>query len=293
MIKALHLALRVAITVVLGGLLSASLVRFAPGFEADEELLDARRSDESLRKLRDERRAKSNVLAFYARFLKRYALGDLGESRLFHRSVVELLRERAVPTLIETATGLALGWFAGLVMALAAVRSCSPTAELSTTAPQFLLQCLPASVVALFLFSVGARGTVAGGLAVALVLYPSAVHFLRNMFRDAYSGAFILTARAKGLGRWRILFRHIIPVCGPQFLSLAGVSFSLALSATIPIETLLDIPGIGQLAWQAALARDLDLLINITVLMSLVVTACNALADSFGDHLSRPRGAAA
>jgi peptide/nickel transport system permease protein len=65
----------------------------------------------------------------------------------------------------------------------------------------------------------------------------------------------------------------------PQILSLAGVSVNLALGAAIPIEVVCDSPGIGQLAWQAALARDLPLLVNLTLLVTLFTMIANLCSD--------------
>jgi peptide/nickel transport system permease protein len=57
------------------------------------------------------------------------------------------------------------------------------------------------------------------------------------------------------------------------------VSFTIAFGAAIPIEALCDSPGLGQLAWQAALNRDLPLIVNVTLIVSLVMFAANSLAD--------------
>jgi peptide/nickel transport system permease protein len=65
-------------------------------------------------------------------------------------------------------------------------------------------------------------------------------------------------------------------------LALAGVSVSLAIGAAIPVEALCGLAGVGQLAWQAALARDLPLLMNITVLVTLVTLLANSGADVIG-----------
>ncbi|MFZ0396306.1 MAG: hypothetical protein WCF17_07435 [Terracidiphilus sp.] len=48
---------------------------------------------------------------------------------------------------------------------------------------------------------------------------------------------------------------------------------------SIPLEALCDSPGIGQLAWQAALSRDLPLLVNLTMLFTLVTLGANLAAD--------------
>jgi peptide/nickel transport system permease protein len=73
-----------------------------------------------------------------------------------------------------------------------------------------------------------------------------------------------------------------MPSVAPQLLALAGVSVSIAFGAAIPIEALCDLPGIGQLAWKAATARDLPLLVAVTFLVIAMTQACNALSDWAG-----------
>ena len=71
----------------------------------------------------------------------------------------------------------------------------------------------------------------------------------------------------------------------PQFASLAGVGLVLAFGAMIPVEALCDIPGVGQLAWKAALARDLPLLCAL----ALLITLLTAVVGAAGDLLSASR----
>jgi peptide/nickel transport system permease protein len=73
-------------------------------------------------------------------------------------------------------------------------------------------------------------------------------------------------------------------------IALAGITVSIALGANIPVEALCGLPGIGQLAWQAALSRDLPLLVNLTVLVTLVTLLANSGADVM-IHMLRPREA--
>jgi peptide/nickel transport system permease protein len=97
----------------------------------------------------------------------------------------------------------------------------------------------------------------------------------------------VITARAKGLSEARILGWHVIPVAGPELLAVAGVSVSVAMGAAIPVEALCGLAGVGQLAWQAALARDLPLLMNITILVTLVTLLVNSGADVIAHILRR------
>jgi len=116
-------------------------------------------------------------------------------------------------------------------------------------------------------------------LAIALIVFPHTYRYSSNLLVKAYSRPHITAARARGLGEARILFWHVVPVVAPQLLAVAGVSVSLAVGAAIPVEALCGLPGIGQLAWQAALARDLPLLVNITILVTLVTLLANSGAD--------------
>jgi peptide/nickel transport system permease protein len=77
----------------------------------------------------------------------------------------------------------------------------------------------------------------------------------------------------------RVLFFRILGPVSPQIAALAGMAVAIAFGASIPIEELCDQPGIGQLAWQAALARDLPILVDVTVLVAALTAGASALAD--------------
>jgi peptide/nickel transport system permease protein len=270
------------ITVVVGGFIGATLVRFSPGFGVDEAELDSRRSTASIEAIRQENGAKENIAAFYWHYLKRMAHGDLGTSRTLSRPVAELIRERFPETMKSVALGLALGWALGLALAIPVAVLRSWLVDLGASTVAGILLCLPAAVLAL-LFTL-ARAP--GRCVVALIIFPKVFRYARNLLVASAELPHVLTARAKGLGNTRIFFWHILPNVGPQLLALAGVSVSLAFTATIPIEVLCDLPGIGQLAWKAALGRDLYLLVNLTLIVTLVTLIANSAADLARPHRS-------
>lgn len=267
--------LALLLTALLGGLLGATLVRFAPGFGVDERELDTRLNDDSIHALRQSRANEYNLLHFYVNYLAGATHGDLGVSRSFSRPVNELFAERLPVTLKTVGLGLAGGWLLGFLLALPAAtikwRGCDLLASITSGA--FL--CLPSAVVAILFLYLG--GPVA--LAVAVVVFPRIFRYARNLFVQTYALPHIVTARAKGLTGIRILIWHVFPVAGPQLLALGGVSVSMALGAAIPIEVICDSPGIGQLAWQAALSRDLPLLTNMTLFVTLVTLGANSVSD--------------
>jgi peptide/nickel transport system permease protein len=270
---------KVLLIALLGGLLTATLVRLAPGYGLSEEQLDMRRNAGSLHAAESMRAGERNVFRYYAAFLVNYAKGDLGESTLFQRPVRGLVAERIAPTAASLALGLAGGWIFALLFGIPGAMRPWPALEGLTRTAAILLQCIPAVVVGLLMLTAGARGAQACAAAIALVLYPRLVQYVMNLVREASLMPHVLTARAKGVGGRAILFRHVLPVVFPQLLALAGVSVSMALSVAIPIEMILDVAGLGQLTWQAALGRDMNLLVNLTVLIAVAISLSNALAD--------------
>jgi peptide/nickel transport system permease protein len=270
------------VTVLLGGFLSATLVRIAPGFDTDEAQLDARLNSESIQALHQARLDQHNIFRFYWHSLQRAAHGDLGTSISLGQPVSRLLRERAPLTLRLVGIGLLLSWAAAMALALSAAWLRVSAYDALTTALSGMFLCIPAAVLALL----SVLWNVPGALAIGLIVFPRVYRYSRSLLAKAYSRPHIITARAKGLSELRILFWHVVPVAGPQLLAVAGVSVSIAVGAAIPVEALCGLAGVGQLAWQAALARDLPLLMNITILVTLVTLLANSGADVIG-HVMR------
>ena len=261
-------------TILLGGLLSVTLVRLAPGFGVDEEQLDPHLNAESIRALRQSRDQQS-VFGFYLHSLQRALHGDLGTSISLGQPVTKLLIERAPLTVRLVAIGLLLSWAMAMALALSAAWLRVSAYDAATTLLSGTFLCIPAAVLALL----SVLWNIPGSLAIALIVFPRVYRYARNLLAKAYSLPHLITARAKGLSEVRILFWHVVPVVGPQMLAVAGVSVSVAIGAAIPVEALCGLAGIGQLAWQAALGRDLPLLMNITLVVTLVTLLANSGAD--------------
>lgn len=265
----------ILITVLLGGLVGATLVRLAPGFGVDEQLLDARLSQDSIQALEHSRDAERNILHFYARYLAGVLRGNLGVSHTLGRPVAELLAERVPVTFYSVSIGLLGGWLLGLALALPAAMYRYKAYDLLSTLLSGLFLCLPSAVLGILFLFVGGPAP----LAIALVVFPKVFRYARNLLLQTYALPHVVTAQAKGLSRARVLLWHVLPPAAPQILALAGVSLSMAFGAAIPIEVICTSPGIGQLAWLAALGRDLPLLVNLTVLVTVLTMIANTASD--------------
>jgi len=260
-----------ALTILLAAFLGAAMVRLAPGFGMDERQLDARLSDESRRAIQQE---NVGVVAYLDNLLH----GELGRSISYGRPVRELLADRAGLTIHSVALGLAWAWTlaAGSVLALGVMGR--RVLEQAAAGVGGMLLCLPAAVVAIVAYYVGAGPP----MAIALILLPRLFRYLRNITRSIDSSAHVLAARSRGSGGLALQLRHVWRPAAPELLALGGLSVNMALGAAIPVEALCDSPGIGQLTWKAALARDLPVLVTVTILIATVTAVANLFSDLLG-----------
>jgi peptide/nickel transport system permease protein len=262
-------------TLVVTGLLAATLVRLSPGFGFDEQALDPRWNQQKSAMRDGIQGGHQSILPFYWHYLAGMLRGNLGESTVLSAPVSQLLAERLPVTAGLAGQGLLLGWLVAAGLALITTRWQSPFLGLPATWVCGLFLCTPAALVALGCAILGGPAP----LAMAASIFPKVFEYVRNLLRELGRSPHVLGARARGLSEGRVLFVHVIPLAVPQLLALAGISVSLAFGAAVPIEALCDLPGIGQLAWKAALGRDLPVLVSLTMLVALATLVANAVAE--------------
>lgn len=271
-------AAKTIIIVFIGGLVGATLVRFAPGYGVTEEELDSRLSGDSLRALRLSHAPPRDLLRFYIQYGGKLMHGDLGYSNAMREPVRQLIAERFPETMKSVGLGLALGWCVGLSLAILSVTARSATVDFGMSLVATIAICTPAAVLALLCVIAQAPGR----LVIAAIIFPKVFQYARNLLLRSAALPHVLAATARGLHGVRIFVRHILPVAVPQLLAVAGVTVSSAFAAAIPVEALCDMPGIGQLAWKAALARDLELLVMLTMIVTTVTLLANSAAELLG-----------
>jgi peptide/nickel transport system permease protein len=271
-------AAKTFLIVFIAGFLGATLVRFAPGYGVTEQELDNRLSANSLRAIRQSHAAPGNLIEFYLQYGGRILRGDLGFCDSLGEPVRQLIGERFPETMKSVGFGVVLGWAVGLSFAMLSVGVRSATVDFGTSLLATIAVCTPAAVLALLCTMTQAPGR----LVIAAAVFPKVFQYARNLLLRSASLPHVLAANARGLSRSRVFLRHIVPVAAPQLLAVAGVTVSIAFTAAIPVEALCDMPGIGQLAWKAALARDLDVLVILTMIVTTVTLVANSTAELLG-----------
>jgi len=102
---------------------------------------------------------------------------------------------------------------------------------------------------------------------------------LRNSLTDTLPEDYMLTAMAKGLTQKQQLRKHAMPNARLPVLTASALYFGWVVSGAIVIEEVFNIPGLGQLTWDATRVRDFPLLSGVFLVATLGVVVANAVAD--------------
>ncbi len=253
------------------------LVRLAPGYLSDAREMDARYGNTVRAELAQEDAQSRSLTQMLAREMGGWLRGNAGVSRQFGVPVGQLIRPRLVVTGALLLRSLLLGW--ALALSAALVSSTRRKSGVVWQAPSTLLLAIPTAAMATLCLLAGSGGPV---MVMAMLIAARDFKFLYRILRQAWLEPHLLHARAQGIPMRRLLAVHLAPSIASQLGALAGLSMVIALSALVPVEVLLDVPGLGQLAWNAAMNRDLPVLLAVTLLMALAVTASGILSGQTG-----------
>lgn len=240
-------------------------------------------------------------------YLAGLATLDLGWSVAFSRPVLDVVLERLGNTLLLMASSLALAFSAGTLLGIAAGARPESWRDRLIGSAALLLHAMPGFWLALMLmvlFSVKLAWLPLGGMAtigapregwshvadiarhlvlptasLALIYVAVYLRLMRAGMVEAWRSDFVRTARAKGLRRRRIVWRHVARNALLPVVTMLGVQAGALLGGSVVIETVFAIPGLGRLAHEAVMQRDMPLLLGIVLLGTVVVISVNLLVD--------------
>jgi peptide/nickel transport system permease protein len=248
----------------------------------------------------------------YAKWLGNLFQGDLGQSFTQHASVGHVIRERIGPTLQLTLSSLILSFLLAIPLGLYATARNGRWDERTVSLLLYMLYSLPAFVAAVALqqiFAIQLHGT-----AFELPLYGiRSEHFDQMTYSQkfvdlfshsilpvtcftygalAYYSRFILsnmqevirqdyirTARAKGVGYWRILLHHAFRNTLIPLVTLIGLELATLLSGSIILEQIFSWQGMGKLFFDSIRMRDYPVLMGLILMFSVLTLVGQLVAD--------------
>jgi peptide/nickel transport system permease protein len=199
--------------------------------------------------------------------------------------------------LITVGAALALGLYAASKHNSAADLGVMTFSQLGLAIPNFWL-----AILLILLFAVKLQWVSAGGFpgwtedagggvwqaisalilpAVALAAVQTAIltRVTRSAVIESMSEDYVRTARAKGLSKQQVLWRHVLRNALIPVVTIMGLQFGNLITSAIVIENVFVLPGIGRLVFQAIANRDLIVVRDVVMLLSAMVIAINFLID--------------
>ena len=289
----------------IASLFVASLVIFAcieivPGDPASF-MLGVNAQPDTVNALREELGLNTSNTQRYLSWITGLLKGDLGTSYTYRSPVSDIVADRlqvSVPLALYALTLTILIAFPVGVLAAAWRGSAVDlfvmgATQLGIAVPNFWFAILMVIVFAINLgwFSAGGfPGWDAGILAVIKALTLPAValalpqasilaRVMRSSLLDTLSEDYIRSARAKGLSRRQVMWRHALRNAMIPVLTIIGLQFSFLLAGAIIIENVFFLPGLGRLVFQAITQRDLIVVESVVMLLVFAVVLVNFLVD--------------
>jgi peptide/nickel transport system permease protein len=229
----------------------------------------------------------------YWTYLSGLLQGDMGRSYLQKTDVATLIAARLPATLLlmvgaitcELIFGLTLGVIAALKRGRPLDTGLMVTSFVAVSAPQFVVALLLLYVFAVKLgwFPIGGYGTFAHLVLPSVTLGIMGAGWYSRMMRssmlDVLRADYIRTARAKGLGRLRVILRHAMPNAILPIVAMIGIDIGIFMGGVVVVESVFGWPGIGQLAWQAIQRVDIPIIMGVTLVSAIAIVLGNLLAD--------------
>ena len=251
-------------------------------------------SGELLEKMEAQYGLDKPVIQQFFIYCKNLLQGDLGTSyKKIGTNVTDIIKQSMIPTLklgiVTSILVLVVGIFAGIMMAK------SKTAlgkgawltglTLGVSVPNFLVALLLMIVFGVVLNAVPIIGLSTPKHyiipAIAQGLYPiSAVARLtQSSYEEVIRQDYITMAKAKGISKSTILFRHVLKNAMLPVITYMGPMVAFLLTGSVTIEKIFTIPGLGREFTNAIMNHDYTVVMGITIFMGAIIILCNLVAD--------------
>ena len=264
-------------------------------------ILGENATEERIAEVREQLGLNDPLIVQYAKWLGDVATGDLGESIIGSEAVGTLIGRSLPITLQLVLAGVLISVVVGVPLGiLAATRANKPTDVVVTSAsavgvsiPNFWLGLVLITLFAITWRIFPARGfaTLGDGLGEAFrftilpafVVSTSGIAIVTRQVRgamiEALSADSVRTHEAKGLSRRVILWKHALRNSGVTIVTVIGLLVNTSLGATVVVEAVFAIPGMGFRVINAASGRDFPVIQGVVLTYVLIVLAINLLID--------------
>jgi peptide/nickel transport system permease protein len=283
------------------------LSELAPGDFYAEARLNPQISLDALVRMKSEHHLDQPLISKYGYWLESVVRGEWGFSLSYNMPVKRLLWWRLLNTLLLTVTATVLAWVVGVPAGIWLATGGRAVQRLLARGALALLVATPEVLLVLIfqLIAVRSRYLPVGGMfssewpqtklwnraqdvvlhlalpvtVLTLSAVPAITMHAASAIAEVLDAPFILGARANGIPRRRLLWRHALPAAAHPLIASLGLSVGTLLSASVLVENAMGWPGLGRLMLEATLERDVHVVISIVMLSAVFLIAGSFVSD--------------
>ena len=284
------------------------LLQLAPGDTVDALVAQMGGGDAAMiEQLRQFYGLDASVPVQLGRYLWRLVQLDLGYSAIYAKPVLDVILERLPATLLLMVSALSFAFAAGLVLGVLAARRVNHWPDTMISTLGLVFYATPSfwfGLMGIVLFSIhlawlpsGGFETIGSGLTglarvldiarflvlptmtLALGFLAVYLRIMRASMLEVLSLDFVRTARSKGLAETAVVVRHVLRNALLPMVTLVGLQAGTMLGGSVVVESVFALPGLGRLAYESVVQRDLNTLLGIVFISAVLVIVINFIVD--------------
>jgi len=284
------------------------LLQLAPGDTVDALVAQMGGGDAAMiAQLRQFYGLDASVPVQLGRYLWRLVQLDLGYSAIYAKPVLDVILERLPATLLLMVSALSFAFAAGLVLGVLAARRVNHWPDTMISTLGLVFYATPSfwfGLMGIVLFSIhlawlpsGGFETIGSGLTglervldiarylvlptmtLALGFLAVYLRIMRASMLEVLSLDFVRTARSKGLAETAVVVRHVLRNALLPMVTLVGLQAGTMLGGSVVVESVFALPGLGRLAYESVVQRDLNTLLGIVFISAVLVIVINFVVD--------------
>lgn len=256
---------------------------------------------EDVQRVRQELGLDRSIPEQYLRFLGRVITGDLGDSYKYRRPVASMVFERLPVTVVLATASLLLSLVIAVPLGVVAAlnRGRVPDAVtmvvalVGVSAPSFWIALMLIYVFAYRLDVFPATGLppireaglgvvmhlVLPSLSLAVISSGLLARIVRSSMLEVLGRDYMRTAVAKGLPRWKVVFKHGLRNAMIPVVTVIGLQLGGLLGGAVVTETVFALPGVGRLAVEAIQSRDIPVVQGVVLVLAIGIVFVNLFID--------------
>ena len=251
------------------------------------------------------------IIQQYFKWLRAALSGDFGISFKYKQDVITVIAGRLLNTLLLGGIGFIITFGLALLLAVTCAYRENSLADRIICRIGTITSCIPEfwlSLVLILFFAVmwhllPSSGAYAIGKAndigsrIEHLILPLIVvvmshlwyyaYMLRNKLLEEIRQEYVLLARAKGISKRNVMWKHCVRNLMPTMIAIMAISMNHILEGTYIVEMVFSYPGIGTLSFESAKYHDYNMLMVLTVITGIVVIIGNIIGQTISEKIDQ------